>query len=198
MADAPELPKTITPYPVVANIEFAEGPIFDEDGYLYFVNYGQRGKLGRLAPRGLVESWIDTGGVVNGLKYDGNRGLVCADHGAKRVTRIDIDRKLIEVLTDLNVLKGVRDEDGWPIGNPAYVVRHPIERLQIDGRWTGEILTARSSDRHEQRAMKALADTLFAFMQKRDEAGRRDIALDFEPQPLQYRGDAVGCSRFLK
>jgi gluconolactonase len=100
VAQAPELPKTLTPYPVVANIEFAEGPIFDDDGYLYFVNYGQRGKLGRLAPRGLVESWIDTGGVVNGLKYDGNRGLICADHGAKRVTRIDMDRKLIEVLTD--------------------------------------------------------------------------------------------------
>ena len=99
VAQAPELPKTLTPYPVVANIEFAEGPIFDEDGYLYFVNYGQRGKLGRLAPRGLVESWIDTGGVVNGLKYDGNRGLICADHGAKRVTRIDMDRKLIEVLS---------------------------------------------------------------------------------------------------
>jgi len=97
---APDLPTNIAPYPVVANIEFAEGPIFDDDGYLYFVNYGQRGKLGRLAPRGLVESWIDTGGVVNGLKYDGNRGLICADYGAKRVARIDIDRKLIEVLTD--------------------------------------------------------------------------------------------------
>ncbi|MDA1256489.1 MAG: SMP-30/gluconolactonase/LRE family protein [Chloroflexi bacterium] len=100
MAKAPELPATLKPYPVVANIEFAEGPIFDEDGYLYFVNYGKRGMLGRMAPRGLVESWIDTGGVVNGLKYDGNRGLICADHGAKRITRIDIDRKLIEVLTD--------------------------------------------------------------------------------------------------
>lgn len=100
MTQAPELPTTLTPYPVVANIEFAEGPIFDDDGYLYFVNYGQRGKLGRLAPRGLVESWIDTGGVVNGLKYDGNRGLICADHDGQRITRIDIDKKLIEVLTD--------------------------------------------------------------------------------------------------
>jgi sugar lactone lactonase YvrE len=100
VAQAPELPKTLTPYPVVANIEFAEGPIFDEDGYLYFVNYLRRGTLGRLAPRGLVELWIDTGGVVNGLKYDGNRGLICADHDGKRITRIDIDRKLIVVLTD--------------------------------------------------------------------------------------------------
>ena len=100
MAEAPELPKILTPYPVVANIEFAEGPIFDDDGYLYFVNYARRGTLGRMAPRGLVEAWIDTGGVVNGLKYDGNRGLICADHDGRRITRIDIDRKLIEVLTD--------------------------------------------------------------------------------------------------
>lgn len=100
MPGAAELPERLTPYPVVANIEFAEGPIFDQDGYLYFVNYRSRGMLGRMAPRGLVEAWIDTGGVVNGLKYDGNDGLICADHGAKRVTRIDTKRKLMQVLTD--------------------------------------------------------------------------------------------------
>jgi gluconolactonase len=100
MPGAAELPERLTPYPVVANIEFAEGPIFDQDGYLYFVNYRSRGMLGRMAPRGLVEAWIDTGGVVNGLKYDGNDGLICADHGGKRVTRIDTKRKLIQVLTD--------------------------------------------------------------------------------------------------
>jgi hypothetical protein len=79
---------------------------------------------------------------------------------------------LIEVLTDLGVLVGVRDEDGWPIGNPAYVVRHPAERLQIGGRWTGDILTSRSTDRAEQHAMKQMADTLFAYMQQRSVTGR--------------------------
>ena len=38
-AEAPPLPKNLQPYPVVANIEFPEGPIFDSRGNLYFVNY---------------------------------------------------------------------------------------------------------------------------------------------------------------
>ena len=33
---APLLPKDLQPYPVVANIDFAEGPIFDSQGNLYF------------------------------------------------------------------------------------------------------------------------------------------------------------------
>ena len=47
MGGAHSLPETITPYPVVANIDFAEGPIFDDAGNLYFVNYLESGTLGQ-------------------------------------------------------------------------------------------------------------------------------------------------------
>jgi len=50
----PPLPEKITPYPVVANIDFAEGPIFDKEGNLYFVNYIRNGTLGKMAPDGTV------------------------------------------------------------------------------------------------------------------------------------------------
>ena len=50
MGGAHSLPESITPYPVVANIDFAEGPIFDDAGNLYFVNYLESGTLGRMAP----------------------------------------------------------------------------------------------------------------------------------------------------
>ena len=71
MTKIPPLPDTLSPYPIVSNIEFAEGPIFDENGFLYFVNYVERGTLGRMSPDGTVEIWVHTGGVANGLKYDG-------------------------------------------------------------------------------------------------------------------------------
>ena len=97
---APELPDRLTPYPVVANIDFAEGPIFDDAGYLYFVNYLESGTLGRMAPDGTVEVWVHTGGRVNGLKFDGNGHIVGADYGGRRVTRFDLRTRKMEVLTD--------------------------------------------------------------------------------------------------
>lgn len=94
------MPKTLTPYPVVANIDFAEGPIFDDAGNLYFVNYMVNGTLGRMSPDGTTEVWVHTGGKANGLKYDGKGHVVAADPGAKRVTRFDTRTRRMEVLTD--------------------------------------------------------------------------------------------------
>ncbi len=96
----PALPKELTPYPVVANIAFAEGPIFDDAGNLYFVNYLETGTLGRMTPDGSVEVWVHTGGQVNGLKYDGRGHLVAADHGGLRVTRFDTRTRAMEVLAE--------------------------------------------------------------------------------------------------
>ncbi len=84
---------------------------------------------------------------------------------------------LIEVLTDLGVLAGVRDEDGWPIGNPAYVVRHPVERLRVGTRWTNDIMEMHGTDATEQQAMRAMQDALFAFMRRRDAAERPALTL---------------------
>ncbi len=97
---APPLSDTLTPHPVVANIEFAEGPAFDDAGNLYFVNYLETGTLGRMTPDGSVEVWVHTGGQVNGLKYDGKGHMVAADHGALRVTRFDTRTRRMEVLAD--------------------------------------------------------------------------------------------------
>ena len=94
----PPLPDELTPYPVVANIEFAEGPAFDDAGNLYFVNYLETGTLGRMTPDGSVEVWVHTGGQVNGLKYDGKGHIVAADHGALRVTRFDTRSRKMDVL----------------------------------------------------------------------------------------------------
>jgi gluconolactonase len=97
----PPLPTiNIDPYPVVANIAFAEGPIFDGEGNLYFVNYVRKGTLGKMAPDGTVSVFCETGGRVNGLKVDSMGHIIGADAGARRVLRIHPDGGLIEVLTD--------------------------------------------------------------------------------------------------
>lgn len=99
-AEAPPIPKDIAPYPVVANIDFAEGPIFDRKGNLYFVNYMRNGTIGRFTPEGEVTVWCETGGRANGLKVDAEGYVIAADYGGKRILRIHPNGEEIEVLTD--------------------------------------------------------------------------------------------------
>jgi gluconolactonase len=98
-AGAPPLPDSVEPYPVVADIEFAEGPIFDKQGNLYFVNYMELGTLGRRTPDGTVSVWVHTGGQANGLKVDREGKIVVADYGGKRILRVHPLTRAIEVLT---------------------------------------------------------------------------------------------------
>ena len=95
----PPLPSDLAPQPVVGDIAAAEGPAFDANGWLYFVNYQRLGTLGRVRPGGTPEVWVETGGQVNGLKCDAHGRLVAADFGAKRVTRFDTATGAMEVLT---------------------------------------------------------------------------------------------------
>lgn len=97
---APPLPNAVEPYPVVADIEFAEGPIFDAEGNLYFVNYIRNGTIGVKSPDGTVRILCETGGQANGLKVDAQGRLIAADFGGKRILRIDPRTAGIEVLTD--------------------------------------------------------------------------------------------------
>jgi len=98
--EGPRLPEKVEAYPVVADIAFAEGPIFDRHGNLYFVNYVRKGTIGRRTPDGTVEVWCETGGQANGLKVDADGCVIAADYGGKRILRIHPDGKDIEVLTD--------------------------------------------------------------------------------------------------
>lgn len=100
-AQAPPLdPAKIVPYPVVADIDFAEGPTFDSKGNLYFVNYLRNGTIGRKTTDGTVSLWVDLGkGRANGLKADAQDRILASDIQAGRVLRIGQDRK-IEVLAD--------------------------------------------------------------------------------------------------
>ena len=96
---APPLPERLTSYPIVAGIDFAEGPIFDAAGNLYFVNYLRNGTIGRRTPDGTVHVWCETGGQANGLKVDEDGYVIAADYGGRRILRIHPDGKPIEVLT---------------------------------------------------------------------------------------------------
>jgi len=98
--DPPPIPEDAQPYPVVADIDFAEGPIFDAEGNLYFVNYLRSGTIGVKTTDGTVKVLCETGGRANGLKIDAEGYIIAADYGKKRILRIHPSGDPIEVLTD--------------------------------------------------------------------------------------------------
>jgi gluconolactonase len=98
-AEPPPLPDKVEPYQVIADIAFAEGPIFDRQGNLYFVNYHALGTIGRRTPDGTVSVWIHTGGQANGSKVDGAGNIILADYGGRRILRVHPITRAIEVLT---------------------------------------------------------------------------------------------------
>jgi gluconolactonase len=96
----PPVPTDAKPYPVVADIEFAEGPIFDARGNLYFVNYLRNGTIGVKTPDGTVRVLCETDGRANGLKIDAQGYIIAADYAARRVLRIKPDGREVKVLAD--------------------------------------------------------------------------------------------------
>jgi sugar lactone lactonase YvrE len=114
------LPAKVEPYPVVANITFAEGPTFDSKGNLYFVNYLRNGTIGRMTPDGTVSVWVELpepqqpGGKARkpmafGMKADKDDYLIVTDYGGRRLLRVS-PTKEIKTLVD--------SFEGKPLNNP--------------------------------------------------------------------------------
>lgn len=83
------LPDELIPYPFVANITFPEGPAFDRQGNLYFVNYARNGTIGRMTPDGTVSVWATLPGAYPlGLKVDADGCVYATDLTGKRILRV--------------------------------------------------------------------------------------------------------------
>lgn len=65
---------------LVSGLRTAEGPAFDREGNLFFVDW-ERSAVMRRTPDGEVSVWIDTGGIPAGLAFDREGNLYVADEG---------------------------------------------------------------------------------------------------------------------
>jgi gluconolactonase len=66
---------------VASGYDSPEGPAFDRDGNLFFVNWLSSAIL-RVTPDGAVTEFANTGGIPAGLAFDGEGTLYVADEGA--------------------------------------------------------------------------------------------------------------------
>jgi gluconolactonase len=81
-----------TPRVVAGGFDSPEGPAFDRDGNLHFVNW-QTSSVNRIEPDGRVVEYYNTGGVPAGLAFDRDGSLWVADEGdhIHGLLRIDPD-----------------------------------------------------------------------------------------------------------
>lgn len=116
----PPLPQKLEPYPVAANVSFPEGPAFDSQGVLYFVNYLRNGAIGRMTPDGAVSVWFELPPIAQpdgrpgaafptGLKVDPAGNVLVVDLRGRRLVRISSAREMT-VLVD--------HFEGKPINGP--------------------------------------------------------------------------------
>lgn len=97
---------------VITGYDSPEGPAFDRDGNLFFVNW-ESSSIVRLTPDGVAEEWFNTGGIPAGLAFDPAGNLWVADEGAELhgLLRITPDREVAIVANDYHgtPLNGAND-----------------------------------------------------------------------------------------
>src|ERR1700752_2861190 len=66
---------------LISGYNSPEGPAFDRQGNLFFVNW-LTSSIVRLTPEGVAEEWHNTGGIPAGLAFHWDGDLYVADEGA--------------------------------------------------------------------------------------------------------------------
>lgn len=90
----------ISPLEMIAeNFLFTEGPVWNrEEGFLLFSDIAGN-TIYKWVPPTLLEVFRRPSHNANGLAYDKRGGLLAAEHGARRVSRLDPDGRL-EIIAD--------------------------------------------------------------------------------------------------
>lgn len=76
-----------------------EGPAVDADGYLYAVNLERSGTVGRIAPDGSAEVFVELSGgsIANGIRFDSRGRMFLADYRNHNVLLVDPASRAISV-----------------------------------------------------------------------------------------------------
>jgi gluconolactonase len=144
-----KLPDQLKGKQVVSDVAFAEGPVFDSHGVLYFANYQKYGTIGVMQPDGSASIWMELpeGTLPAGLKIDAHGNLYVADFKGARVLRITPEKQITLIPGDDKAvrLRGVNDLCFDRAGNLFFTdtagssAAHPfgaIYRYSADGRLT--------------------------------------------------------------
>lgn len=88
--------------PLTADREFTpgiEGPACDAAGNVYAVNYQRQGTIGRVAPDGKAEVFVDlpAKSIGNGICFDRQGAMYVADYTRHNVLRIDPNTRAVTV-----------------------------------------------------------------------------------------------------
>ncbi len=77
-----------------------EGPAADADGILYAVNFDHRGTIGRIAPAGAADIFVELpgGSIGNGIRFDSHGAMLIADYKNHNVLSVDMATRAVTVV----------------------------------------------------------------------------------------------------
>ncbi|OMF34649.1 gluconolactonase [Paenibacillus sp. FSL H8-0548] len=76
-----------------------EGPACDHEGYVYAVNYGKQGTIGKVSPDGSGEIWLElpNGSVGNGIRFNRAGDMFIADYVNHNIYQVPAGSKKISI-----------------------------------------------------------------------------------------------------
>lgn len=76
-----------------------EGPATDSQGYIYAVNFGEEGTIGKVDQKGRAELFIKLpeGSIGNGIRFDRKGDMYIADYNGHNILKVSKNLKKIDV-----------------------------------------------------------------------------------------------------
>lgn len=121
-----------------------EGPACDQDGNIFAVNYERQGTIGRVAPDGSAEVFVELpdGSVGNGIRFDRQGFFYVADYTNHQVLKVDPTSRQISVLAKNDSMNqpndlGIADDGTLFASDPDWAASTgQIWRIDTDGTTT--------------------------------------------------------------
>ena len=99
-----------------------EGPACDREGNIFAVNYAKQGTIGRVAPDGQGEIFVELpeGSIGNGIRFAPDGSFFVADYKGHNVLKVDSSTRQVSVHTHCELMNQPNDLALAPDGETLY------------------------------------------------------------------------------
>ncbi len=112
LSDKSELVPSTEPQPIAGEYIFAEGPVADTNGNIYFSDINA-GRIYNWSPDGTVDVFLDGLNNPNGLAFDSNGMLIACEGGNGRIISISPQGEITVLADQYNGIRFNEPNDLW-------------------------------------------------------------------------------------
>lgn len=128
-----------TPERVATNFQFAEGPVWHPEGYVLFSDV-QGNRIVKWTALNQTTTFRQPSGNSNGLVFDVQGGLIACEHSNRRVSRTDLEGKIISLADRYNGMRlnspndlALKSDGSVYFTDPPYGINPGQQELPFNG-----------------------------------------------------------------